>query len=211
VTVKRQSLLRFPGVTSLRERKKAKTRHDLMVAALRLYADRGLAETTAEEIAEDAGVSARTFFRYYPTKVDAVFGEHPERLAALRDALGDDSGDVPLAERVFALFLRFAREFERDRELFLVRARLFATEPAVRNHWLELLDTVETRIAEAAAGGRPGPAELHRARLVAALLTSVLRSAAFTWGSSEGKASLTGMLERGFAAVRPALEALRRE
>jgi AcrR family transcriptional regulator len=194
----------------LRERKKAKTRHDLMVAALRLVTERGLAGVTVEEIADAAEVSPRTFFRYYPTKVDAVFGEQPQRFAALHEALDARAGD-PLPERVSRVFLGFTQEFERDPELFRLRARLFVTEPAVRRRWLDILDTIESQIAEKAADGSTRPADLHRARLTAALLTSVLRSAGHVWGASTGRVSLTGMIETGFAAVQPALEALARE
>jgi hypothetical protein len=70
---------------------------------------------------------------------------------------------------------------------------------------------MEDQVAEAVAAGATGPRDLHRARLTAALLTSVLRAAALTWGATEGKASLTATLDAGFAAVRPALDALARE
>jgi AcrR family transcriptional regulator len=56
----------------LRERKKAKTRNALQEHALRLIRTQGYAATTIEQIAEAAEVSPSTFFRYFPTKEDAV-------------------------------------------------------------------------------------------------------------------------------------------
>jgi AcrR family transcriptional regulator len=56
----------------LRERKKAKTRAALQEHALRLIRQQGYAATTVEQIAEAAEVSPSTFFRYFPTKEDAV-------------------------------------------------------------------------------------------------------------------------------------------
>jgi AcrR family transcriptional regulator len=56
----------------LRERKKAKTRAALQEHALRLIRQQGYAATTIEQIAEAAEVSPSTFFRYFPTKEDAV-------------------------------------------------------------------------------------------------------------------------------------------
>ena len=58
---------------SLRDENKSRTRRALREAALKLFATRGYEETTTEEIAERAGVSARTFFRYFPTKESVLW------------------------------------------------------------------------------------------------------------------------------------------
>ncbi|MEU7631084.1 helix-turn-helix domain-containing protein [Nocardia sp. NPDC049220] len=58
----------------LREQKKLRTQLDLAMAARRLTVERGLDATTVEDIARAVGVSQRTFFNYYETKMDAVVG-----------------------------------------------------------------------------------------------------------------------------------------
>jgi AcrR family transcriptional regulator len=194
-------------VATLRERKKARARREMTAAALRLFAAQGYGPTTVADIAAAADVSERTFFRYFSSKVDAVFGDAPERLAALRDAL-TARGSRRVHEVVRLVFLAMAGEFEREKEIYLVRARLFASEPAVRGRFLELLATIESEIAAAAAPGRPSADEVFRTRLLAALLTGTLRASALAWAASGGRASLTQFVTEAFDAVEPTAAAL---
>jgi AcrR family transcriptional regulator len=58
---------------SRREEHKSRTTNALREAALKLFATKGYDSTTTEEIAEKAGVAARTFFRYFPTKESVLY------------------------------------------------------------------------------------------------------------------------------------------
>ncbi len=175
-------------------------------AALRLFAERGYGPTTVADIAAAAEVSQRTFFRYFSSKVDAVFGDAPERLADLRTALAAREAR-PVHEVVRAVFLRMANEFEQEKAVYLVRARLMASEPAVRGRFFELLAAIEGEIAAEAARGRSGD-DLFRTRLLAVLLTGTLRAAAFAWAASDGRASLPELVASGLNAVAPAVSSL---
>lgn len=57
---------------TLRDRQRAQIRADIRRAAFRLFVERGYDSVTTEEIAAAAGVSARTFFRYVPTKEELL-------------------------------------------------------------------------------------------------------------------------------------------
>ena len=58
-------------------------RRAVITAALKLFAERGYENTTADAIAEAAGVSRRTFFYYFPSKADVLFSIDPESLTRL--------------------------------------------------------------------------------------------------------------------------------
>ena len=55
-------------------------------AAIELVRDNGFESTTAAEIAERAGVTRRTFFRYFADKRDVLFVEHGKLAAVVAAA-----------------------------------------------------------------------------------------------------------------------------
>src|SRR4029450_6850355 len=59
-----------PRSYDLRERKRTRPRLMIQTEALRLFVEKGYAQTTVEEIADAAAISPRTFFRYLPSKED---------------------------------------------------------------------------------------------------------------------------------------------
>ncbi len=65
----------MPNADSLRERKKARTRHAIQASALALFRRQGYDATTVEQILDAAEVSETTFYRYFPTKKDLVLSD----------------------------------------------------------------------------------------------------------------------------------------
>ncbi|GAC69092.1 acyl-CoA-like ligand-binding transcription factor [Gordonia soli] len=106
--------------------------HELAAHAQRLFLANGFDTTSAGEIAEAAGVSRRTFFRYFSTKADVVWVESDAELAAFRRRL-DESGpsvapEVAVTEAFIASLVHDRTEDEWARH----RAQLILTEPAVQ-------------------------------------------------------------------------------
>jgi len=66
-----------------------KTRQDLLASARKLFAERGFRATSAADIAAGAGVTERTLFRYFPSKIalvlDEAIGMLPEMARLIRD------------------------------------------------------------------------------------------------------------------------------
>lgn len=71
----------------LRERKRAATRAAITAVARTLTAERGLNGYTVEEVCEQAGISRRTFFNYFPAKEDAILGHVDDEIP--RDVIDD--------------------------------------------------------------------------------------------------------------------------
>src|ERR1700752_111174 len=77
-----------------------RTREALRRAALLRFLDQGVEDTSAEQIAADAGVSLRTFYRHFASKHDLLFADYDAGLHWFRKALAERSPDEPIIESV---------------------------------------------------------------------------------------------------------------
>jgi AcrR family transcriptional regulator len=85
-----------PAQTARSER----TRDALRRAALVRFLAQGVDDTSAEQIAADAGVSLRTFYRHFATKHDLLFADYDAGLEWFRAALQARSPDEPILQSV---------------------------------------------------------------------------------------------------------------
>lgn len=79
-----------------REAHKEQTRAALLRAAERLFAESGFQATTVRAISDAAGVTERTFFRYFASKDDLVANDMSEWLAKLEEALRETDEGLPV-------------------------------------------------------------------------------------------------------------------
>jgi len=87
-----------PAQTARSER----TRDALRQAALVRFLGQGVEATSAEQIAADAGVSLRTFYRHFTSKHDLLFADYDAGLQWFRAALADHPRDESLIDAVHA-------------------------------------------------------------------------------------------------------------
>lgn len=91
-------------VSGGRERRKSQTREAIRAAADRLFAERGFAATTIDDITAAADVARRTFFRYYGSKADLLRADVTDLLPAmLAELTGRPAGEPPLESILAAL------------------------------------------------------------------------------------------------------------
>ena len=83
-----------------RGRPRGTSTRELELIALRLFAEQGFHETTVEQIAAAAGVSTRTFFRYFDAKSSVLWHTFDAEVDAIRDALSRAPNDLPVMDAV---------------------------------------------------------------------------------------------------------------
>ncbi len=72
------------------------SRHELERICLDLFTHQGFEETSIEDIAAAAGIGRRTFFRYFPSKNDVVWGDFDEALGEFEAWFLRCPDDIPL-------------------------------------------------------------------------------------------------------------------
>ena len=172
-------------------------RAGLQQAALELYRERGYDRTTTAEIAARAGVTERTFFRYFPDKREVLFEEDPR----LRPALAAAVAEAPRGLDPLQIVLRAFRSIEGllmdNRQFTEPRREIVAATPALR----------ERAEAKSAALIMLLAAELQRRGVEEKLATLAARTgmAAFSYAAQawieDPSLGLETCLERAFRAL----------
>ncbi len=136
----------------LRARKKQATSTALQRSAIDLFLERGYDETTVQDITDAAGVSQRTFFRYYPTKDAVLLTEHSRREDALAAFLADRPDDEPIGHLTAAAVELLAADVAGQVELVRVQTRVNDTVPALADRFSGHHDRLAAIVAAHVAG-----------------------------------------------------------
>jgi AcrR family transcriptional regulator len=166
---------------SLRDEHKAHTERALREAALKLFASQGYDTTTIEEVAERAGVSARTFFRYFPTKESVLYLHEHLWFQSLTEIYLAQPGSRSDIEALSATLVELAPELIPKRRSLLQHRRALASSPTLRgrqqDRHLEEIDELARSVA--ARRGLSSPDE--GCVLVAAITLLTHRHALDAW------------------------------
>lgn len=132
-------------------RRPSTSRAELERVALDLFSSRGFDETTVDDIAAAAGIGRRTFFRYYASKNDAVWGDFDTQLGRLRDFFDGCEPAVPLMDAVHQAVVAFNRLPREEEPWHRRRMALILNTPALQAHSTPMYARWRAVIAEFAA------------------------------------------------------------
>lgn len=121
-------------------------REVLAEAAFQLFLDRGFEQTTVDDIVARAGVGRRSFFRYFPSKEDAVFPDHERCLADMTAFLEEADGTDPVGTVSDAARL-VLRMYAANPEFSVQRYRLTREVPGLRTYELSVVRRYERTLA----------------------------------------------------------------
>jgi AcrR family transcriptional regulator len=111
---------------------KSDVRSKLQQAALSLYSKRGFERTTTAEIAARAGVTERTFFRYFADKKEVLFEGEAEMLTALAEAVRVAPREMGPVNVLLHVFRSFEKQIEDGRQFNVPRQEIIAKTAALR-------------------------------------------------------------------------------
>ncbi|HEX5586863.1 MAG TPA: TetR family transcriptional regulator [Acidimicrobiia bacterium] len=118
-----------PG-NELRERRRLRMAATIERSALELFAERGFAAVTVNDIAAAVDISRRTFFRYFASKESVLFGDPQREENRLVSELEQRPEEGPV-EALHAALIEMAREQEADPTITALRLRVLESAPEI--------------------------------------------------------------------------------
>ncbi|GAA4971593.1 AcrR family transcriptional regulator [Nonomuraea thailandensis] len=185
-------------MAGLRERARRAVQAELATVALELFTERGFDEVTVDDIARAAGVSKRSFFRYFPAKEDAVFGG----VQVMGDDIAEQLAARPADERpwdsLHAVLREWVARIDAESRATL---RLIERTPSLRARFQHKREEARSRIAEALAA-RTG-LDPFTADLLTAAAGAAVDCASREWLRTGSDGDRMLLVDTAFTRLRP--------
>ncbi len=174
-----------------------RTREALRRAALVRFLAQGVEETSAEQIAADAGVSLRTFYRHFTSKHDLLFADYDAGLHWFRQALAARPDDEPIIESVRVAIFAFPYDVQAVTQIAALRAETLDPQRIVAH-----IRQVEADFAAAVAERLGGPHSLRVAVAARCIAAAVFGAMEF-WmlGAERSLAELARLCQDALSAL----------
>jgi TetR/AcrR family transcriptional regulator, regulator of mycofactocin system len=183
-----------------RGRPPATSSGDLRRIALRLFVASGFEATTIEQITSEAGVSERTFFRYFTSKSSVLWIEFDAEVDAIRAALAAIPDDVPMMEAIRRAVVSANHYKASDVPELRMRMSLIAAVPALSSSAGEHYDAWERAVSDFAGRRLGQPADSLYPLAIGRAVLAACRAANDRW-SARADTDLPGYLDAALTAL----------
>jgi AcrR family transcriptional regulator len=207
-TTARTSVADAPAGGS-RATRQARLRAQLVHHGLDLCRRHGFDATTVSDIAEAAGISRRTFFRYFDSKDDVVFDWVREQGALLRPLLMARPADESPMQAIVSVYLALSRHYDEDRARSIAVTRIVYETPSLSRRYMDENARWEDDMARIVERGRsPRKGEAFATRVLISSVTAAFVTAMKTWAAGNHTGPLLVWVERAFEALEDGLRQL---
>ncbi len=192
--------------TTAWDRQRDALRHEITATARRLFVERGFDATTVDDIAAAAGISRRSFFRYFGTKEDVVLGDLKTRGEAIADALAARPAEEGPWEALRAAFLEILPRIIPDPVAEVAMIRMTKDAPSLRARSVEKRALCLEPLVPILAARLRGPDPEMAARVIVSSVLACYHVAADAWAATDGTADMLGCYDEAVASLRASLQ-----
>jgi len=183
-------------------RKPLTSRAELERQALRLFAERGFDDVTVDDIAAAAGIGRRTFFRYYKSKNDAVWGDFESELQRMRSSLAAFPPQTPVMDVLREAIVAFNHLDPAQVPWHRARMRLILEVPALQAHSTLRYADWRAVVSEYVAARLGQPQDALLPQVIAYICLGAAVAAYEQWLRDED-ADLGDLLDRALSTLGP--------
>ena len=175
---------------------------------MKSFARKGFANVTVTELAAEAGVTERTFFRHFPTKEAVLFQDYESQLEWLAEALAQRPATESLFDAVLTSVAAFPHDLEVVRQAATARTELISAE-RIASHLRVVQASFADVLAEFVRDRNPDLANIDLAAEVAgSALAAALVVAVENWGRNGCVGDLGELVATSLGLVRSGLAPL---
>jgi AcrR family transcriptional regulator len=191
----------------IRERTRRLAQAELTTVAQDLFLAQGYEDTTVEQIAAAAGMSKRTFFRYFPSKDDLVIGKYDLFADRMAEALDARPANEPVWEslrRVFDITLEYVED-DHQRARNEAMDEIVRSTPQLHARYLEKMQRVQElligRVATRLTKHDHIPSDPKPAAIVGAAF-ACMQAARQAWFASDRTEPFSSYVDDSMAALQ---------
>lgn len=172
----------------------------LQSVGLRLFAKYGFERTTVDDIARAAGISRRTFFRYFASKNDIPWGDAGPVLEAMDRWFAADAEGLPLLDAIKTAMIRFNTIHNDGPEAHRAKMSLIHKTPVLQAHRALRSADVQAMVARFASRRLNESSDALGPRLIGQIAVGATVAAYDTW-LDDRDSELEDLISEAFSLI----------